>query len=413
MSSTVADSAQVEHYKCQQCGADLEFKPGSTNLKCPYCGHEQAIRVEVSAIEEMPLEHFFEMGRLEQEYVDNVGQSLRCRGCGAEFSVPEKKQSDECPFCGSKVVVENTPLVRIKPQGVMPFQITELQSRASVQKWLGSRFWAPNDLRKLALREGKLRGFYVPFWTFDSQTTSSYSGMRGEHYWETESYTDSEGNSQTRQVMRTHWYPATGVVDVGFDDVLVLAARTVGQAPAREGEKRDPNMTDARYSQLLSTWQLREITPYQSSFLVGFQALRYDVDLPMGWERAREAMEPHIYEAIRYDIGGDEQRVLSKSTDYNNNSFKHILLPVYTGGYRYRGKPFRIVVNGQTGEVQGEAPVSFWKVLIAVLLALILVGTIAFFVAQDQARKNARSVSYSPGPNLDPNFDPNGFPIDR
>lgn len=355
----------------------------------------------------MPLEHFFEMGRLESEQVDNTGQTLRCRGCGAEFSVPETKQSDECPFCGSKVIVENTPLVRIKPHGVLPFQITELQSRKSVQTWLGSRFWAPNDLRKLALREGKLRGFYVPFWTFDSATTSSYSGMRGEHYWETEHYTDSEGNSQTRQVMRTRWYPASGVVDVPFDDILVLAARTVGQAPAREGEVTDRTKTDARYSQLLSTWQLGGVSPYQSTFLVGFQALRYDVDLPMGWERAREAMEPQIYDAIRYDIGGDEQRVLSKSTEYNNNTFKHLLLPVYTGGYHYRGKPYRVVVNGQTGEVQGEAPISFWKVLIAVLLGIAIVATIAYFVAQENARKQGLSGGSSGFPTgFDPSVDP-------
>lgn len=400
-----------ETFKCQQCGAGLEYKPGSVSLQCPYCGHEQKIRVATATLDEMPLEQFFELGSLDAEVVDNTGQTMRCKGCGAEFSVPERKQSTDCPFCGSPVVIENTPLVRIKPQGVMPFNLTEIQGRKAVQEWLGTRFWAPNDLKKLALKEGRLRGFYVPFWTFDSETTTSYTGMRGEHYWETEHYTDSEGNSQTRQVMKTRWYPAAGTVYVDFDDVLVLAARKVGQSPSlAKADEEDKASIDARYSQLLSTWQLAGLQAYTPEFLSGYQSLRYDVDLPRGWERACEAMEPQIVSAIRYDIGGDEQRVLSKNTAYDHNTFKHILLPVYSGGYHYRSKPYRVVVNGQTGEVQGEAPISFWKVLLAVLLGLIVVGTIVYLYAQNERSKQAGSSVYSSPTGPDPYSGPDTVP---
>ncbi|MBS1715243.1 MAG: hypothetical protein JST30_12990 [Armatimonadetes bacterium] len=359
--------SQVLRYPCSECGAKLEFAPGTTSLKCPYCGHLEQISTEgAEPVRELDIQAFLDRAHLDATL--ETDQVLHCNQCAAEFTLPSTQEAARCPFCGSNVVVPGTPEKRIPPNAVMPFQIDPKTARKKYQDWVGSRFWAPNDLKKLALAHHGLQGVYIPYWTYDAETFTRYTGMRGEHYWETETYTDSDGNTQTRQVMRTAWYPAAGAVDVPFDDVLVL------------GSTHLPQM----YAQAMTTWKLLDIQPYQPAFLSGFQAMRYDLDLATCWDTAMSMMAPVIDGAIRSDIGGDEQQIHSKDTEYSNVTFKHLLLPIWSGAYRYRGRSWRFLVNGQTGEVRGEAPVSFWKVLIAVILGLIVIGTIVYFVQKNR-----------------------------
>lgn len=357
--------AAVQTFPCAQCGAELEYKPGSTVLRCPYCGHETPIAPPLGSVEEQPLEAFLDRANLQMEQeTDTV---LHCNNCAAEFTVLPNEATKSCPFCGSKVLVESPNRERIRPNGVLPFFLAEPAARQRLRSWLKSRFWAPNDLGKTALAGGKLRGFYLPYWTFDSDTLTQYTGQRGEHYWVTESYTTTENGRtvhRTRQVRKTRWYPAAGIVQVPFDDVLVLAA-TKAVPP--------------EHAQRLGSWKFFELKPYEERFLIGFQTMRYDIDLAQGFGIAQQMMQPGIDQAIRVDIGGDEQIIHSKDTQYRDNMFKHLLLPVYAGAYQYRGKPYRFVVNGQTGEIQGDAPISFWKVLLAALLVGLIVAAIIYF----------------------------------
>lgn len=352
--------ADVQRYPCEQCGAQLEFEPGTTLLKCPYCAHETPIAPPAVAVEELDIHAFLDKANLNLELEKD--KVLHCNNCAAEFSIPANQETQECPFCGSNVIVPTESEQRIVPNGVLPFVVPDKDARGHVQKWLNSRFWAPNDLKTLALKEGRLKGMYIPYWTFDAQTETDYTGQRGIHYYETETYTDSNGNRQTRQVQRTQWYPASGHVSVHFDDVLVLSSKAIPE----------------RYAQRLVRWDLGAVVSYETRYLVGFQTMRYDVDLANGFAVAQSFMQPTIDSAIRSDIGGDEQVINSKNTEYYDVTFKLLLLPIWIGGYRYRGKSFRFLVNGQTGEIQGEAPISVWKVLIAVLLGLALIALIIF-----------------------------------
>lgn len=358
--------SDVLRYPCEQCGAQLVYEPGTTVLKCPYCAHETLIAPPTGTVEELDLTQFLDKAVLDTELEKDT--VLHCNNCAAEFTIPANQETQECPFCGSNVVVPTKAEHRIIPNAVLPFAVPDKEARGHTQKWLSSRFWAPSDLKNLALKEGRLKGMYIPYWTFDCQTETDYVGARGEHYYETETYTDSNGNRQTRQVQRTRWYPAAGHVSVAFDDVLVLGSNALPQ----------------KYAQRLVRWDLALLNAYESSFLVGFQTMRYDVDLANGFTTAQQMMQPQIDQAIRYDIGGDEQQIHSKNTDYLDPTFKLILLPIWVGGYRYRGKSFRFLVNGQTGEIQGEAPISFWKVLIAVVLGLIVLALILFLFSKNK-----------------------------
>jgi hypothetical protein len=143
-----------------------------------------------------------------------------------------------------------------------------------------------------------------------------------------------------------------------FDDVLVLASRSL---PAHHTEALEP-------------WDLKNLEPYKDEYLSGFRAESYRVGLEPGFDRAKEIMAGVIDGDVRRDIGGDEQRVHSIRTQYNDVTFKHILLPIWISAYRWKEKVYRFVVNGRTGEVQGERPWSVVKILLAVLAALALIG---------------------------------------
>jgi hypothetical protein len=195
---------------------------------------------------------------------------------------------------------------------------------------------------------------YVPYWTYDADTISYYTGERGDDYWVTESYTTTENGktvTKTRQVRKTRWHRVSGVVFNVFDDLLVLASEGL---PTKCAEKLEP-------------WDLENLVPFDDKYLAGFRAERYQVDLKEGFEKACGMMDDAIRTAIRRDIGGDHQRIHSVNTRRQHLTFKHLLLPVWLSAYRYGGKPYRFLVNGRTGEVQGERPWSVWKILLLVL----------------------------------------------
>jgi hypothetical protein len=248
----------------------------------------------------------------------------------------------------------------ITPGGLLPFCVTQQQASSDLRQWLSSRWFAPNDLKRFAEPEA-IHGIYLPFWTYDTNTTTDYTGQRGEYYYVTETYyeRDAQGNQvqRTRQVRHTRWYSASGTVTGSFDDVLIPATLSL---PSDRLTALEP-------------WDLPDLRSYDPAFLSGFKAQRYQIDLQQGFERVKEIIAPSIESDVRSDIGGDEQRIDRLSTAYSNITFKHLLLPVYAGAFRYNGKLFQILVNGRTGEIQGERPYSVWKIALLVVSILIVV----------------------------------------
>jgi hypothetical protein len=260
---------------------------------------------------------------------------------------------------------------QIKPQALVPFALEEPQARASMVQWLGRLWFAPNGLVDYARKGRALAGLYVPYWTFDADTQSRYRGQRGTYYYTTRTVSvNVNGRHETRQeqVRHTAWSAVSGRVARAFDDVLVLASQSLPR----------------RYTDALAPWDLGALVPYNPDFLAGFTAEGYTVGLADGQVIAREVMDQVIREDARNDIGGDEQRVEQVETDYAAETFKHVLLPVWMAAYKYRGKTYRFVVNGQTGRVQGERPWSAWKITFAVILGLIVAGGLAYLYQMQQ-----------------------------
>jgi DNA-directed RNA polymerase subunit RPC12/RpoP len=365
------DASEDHRFPCPQCGADLRFAPGEGKLVCDHCGHTEPLTAQRSTtqpIPELDLRRGLEAALPDTEM--EVIHTSRCPNCGAEVEFDPAVHSTECPFCATPVVTDTGESRHIKPKGLAPFDIKEVDARGAMTRWLGSLWFAPSGLQSYARNGRALQGVYVPFWTFDANTRSSYSGQRGTIYYETQpvQVRDQQGRTRTemRQVAKIRWTPVSGRVARFFDDVLVLASRSLPKSH-----------TDA-----LLPWDLTRLEPYQPEFLAGLRAEGYTVSLEEGLTEARAYMDRMIERDVRFDIGGDRQEISSINTQVSDVTFKHILLPVWTAAYKFRGKSYRFVVNGQTGKVQGERPWSPWKIAFAVLLGLIVAG-IAAYLSQD------------------------------
>jgi hypothetical protein len=233
--------------------------------------------------------------------------------------------------------------------------------------WLGSLWFAPNGLQDYARKGRKMSGIYVPYWTFDADTKSSYRGERGTIYYVTRTVM-RDGKRVQVQEQRIRWRPKSGRVARFFDDVLVLASKSLPK----------------RYTDALEPWDLAALEPYQPEYLAGFRAEGYTVELQDGFIEARAHMDRVIERDVRFDIGGDRQRIHNIDTRISDVTFKHVLLPVWMAAYKYRGKTYRFVVNGRSGRVQGERPWSAWKIAFAVIAGLIVAGIVGYIVAQNQ-----------------------------
>jgi len=341
----------------------LVFVPGTSSLRCIYCGSENAIAESGQAVEELDL-----LSNLRNSAAEIEALLVRCDGCGAEQTFKQGITAAECSFCGKAIVAQAASKRLIKPQSLLPFKVTQQQAGELFKRWIHSRWFAPNALKRRAERQ-KIGGTYVPAWTFDSDTTTPYRGQRGDDYWETESYTafeDGKPVRRTRQVRKTRWTPVSGTVSRFFNDVLILATTSL---PRGYGEELEP-------------WDLGNLVPFDESYLSGFVAEAYHVDLPTGWQRAQIAIDAVVQDMIRRDIGGDHQLIHEYRINHRGMTFKHILLPVWISAYQYHGRTFQFLVNGRTGEVQGQRPYSAVKITAFVLMILAIVGTIAFFVSR-------------------------------
>jgi DNA-directed RNA polymerase subunit RPC12/RpoP len=369
---------QEHRWPCAQCGAQLRYAPGQTSLTCSHCGHVQAIARETPWSRAQALQELDLARGLQDHLSDSDMAELRstsCPNCGAVVEITGATHATECPFCATPVVLDTGTHRLIKPQAVLPFELSEAEARKAMIAWMGSLWFAPGTLLEYARKGRAMTGIYTPFWTFDSDTASRYSGQRGEYYYETRTVTvwvNGRSEQRQEQVRHTRWYPASGRVARDFDDVLIMASRSL---PQRLGDELTP-------------WDLGRLVPYSPEYLAGFQAEGYTVPLAAGHVEARARMADVIRSDVRRAIGGDEQRVSAIETNWSGETFKHILLPVWMAAYKYNGKSYRFVVNGQTGEVQGERPWSIWKIAFAILLVLALV-TGAVYLADPQVGEEA------------------------
>jgi len=235
------------------------------------------------------------------------------------------------------------------------------------KKWVGSLWFAPTAFTKYLDGDNKLEGYYLPYWTYDSDTISPYRGLRGDIYYVTVTKTivDREGRQRRVQVQepRINWTPVSGTVYLSFDDMTVGASRTISRA-----------ILDS-----LGPWDTTTLIPFDEKYVSGFETEEYTVGLDNGFEYAKAKMAPKIKQQIKYEIGGDQQQIESIQTQYSNTTYKNVLFPIWVASFNWNSKEYNYAINAQTGKVSGERPYSIVKIISVVAVITILVGIVYIY----------------------------------
>ena len=343
---------EVEVFTCENCGGNMIFDIKSQSLKCPYCETEVKIDNSGDVLEY----DFSNVSRLEaQSDWNEEAEVIKCESCGAETVVDRQSTAIHCPYCGSSHVLKTKQSAGIKPEGVLPFKIDKHQAMEEMSRWMKRRWLAPNDL-KLLYQSDKLQAVYVPYWTYDAQTYSTYTGQGGRYYYETR-----EVNGKKETIQKIRWYPVNGQLHEFFDDVLVNAS--------------------AHYSdQIMSgvePYNTDRIEPYKPEYLSGYLAERYYLGVSEGFSCAKQKMVRELESMAHHEImcRFDTARNVVVRTQYQNVTFKHVLLPIWCANYDYKGKNYQYIINGETGRVHGTYPYSLVKITI-----LIILGALALYL---------------------------------
>ncbi|QHT62859.1 hypothetical protein GXP70_24680 [Paenibacillus lycopersici] len=359
---------QAAVFPCQACGGQMEFDIASQMLKCRYCGNEKPI---AEGPGETPVEHELNWADESDAAMMDWGmeqQVIKCDNCGGEMLLPARQTATVCGFCGSPKVLSQGSLNSIRPEFVIPFRVSKEQAGQAFQTWRRKKWFIPNEFKKQSVASN-LNGIYVPFWTYDAQTASSYRAEVGVYHYRQEIRTrtvNGKTETYTENVRYTVWHWTSGNYEHFFDDLLIPAS---GQY-------------DSELLHKLHDYQLDQLTAYKPEYLSGFMAERYSVSLKDGWEQAAARITARLRGDIRSLIGGDEIRNLDIDTSYSDRTYKHILLPVWNASYRYKDKTYRYMVNGETKLVTGYVPRSPWKIAGFVLCCLIVVSVVVVLCTQ-------------------------------
>jgi hypothetical protein len=323
-------------------------------LVCAYCGTESPyiLKTDGEVIEHDLVTALKAVPQSARGWQDDR-RPVRCQHCQAISVFSGAQQGKACDFCGSTALVpfEETGDI-IRPETLLPFAVDEPNARERVRQWYGSRWWAPNNLNQKALTD-TLHGVYLPYWTFDAQVGARYTAEAGTYF----------KNSQNKQEVR--WRQVSGRIDHFFDDTLVCASRGVHPQLVRSVE---PFPTTSE-----------RLKPYDPGYLSGWTVERYQLDLVGAAQQGRQRMLDAVRQMCANAIRADTQRNLQVDARFDEQTFKHVLLPIWLVGYRYGARDFQVVINGATGQVAGEYPKSWVKIGFAVLAAA-LVGLVVLWL---------------------------------
>jgi hypothetical protein len=346
-------------YSCPACGAEAHWNPAKKALVCPYCHTVSPgeLQADGSTIRENDLAATLRNLSSESRGWNAERVSVKCQSCEAISVFDPTKVAKRCDFCGSAQLVPYDQIkAPIRPESLLPFQISDTQVRDLVRRWYGSHFFAPNKLKKAALTD-TLHGLYVPFWTFDAQVHAEWTAMAGHYYYENESYRDSNGKTQTRRVRKTRWEPAAGTLDHFFDDEMVSGSAGL----------------DAALLGQVEPFPTEKLVPYDAGYLAGWVVEQYQIDLVEGSRQAQTKMDAKLQALCAREVPGDTQRDLQVQADYSQQTFKHLLVPVWLVTYDYGARSFPVLVNGFTGKIAGKYPLSWIKIALVSLAVLIVV----------------------------------------
>ena len=254
--------------------------------------------------------------------------------------------------CGSSnVLAQQANRNAIRPESLVPLDLSRKEVEERFRKWIRGLWFRPSELKKT--KDFQAIGIYLPFWTFDCRVHSDWSADAGHYYYVTvPKMVMVNGKMKMRMVQerRIRWVPAFGKRDDTYDDELVCASKLAPEL-----------------MQKLGGFETKVLVPYKPEYLAGWHAEEYQLDLEQGWQKEQVEVVESQKRKCAGDVPGDTHRNLRVRNTISGVRWKHVLLPVWSLQYRFKGETYTVLVNGQNGCIAGKAPISWAKVALTVL----------------------------------------------
>lgn len=358
MSGSMTAVEALSRKICASCGAQAVWHAEKQSLVCPSCGTLSTFTDVEEPISEYPL-----LEALQRLPKDRRGwaaekKSVRCQHCNAISVFDPEKVAKNCDFCGSAQLIQQKDIqAQFRPESILPFKVGNTQVRDLLKKWCEKVWFAPRNFSKSSMVD-MLHGVYIPFWTFDAKVTATWKAQAGYHYYRTATFTNAQGKTQTRQIRQTRWENVSGTINHFFNDQLVSAS--LGIHP--------------KLLKRIEPFPTAEFVPYEPSYVMGWTVEQYQVDLESAAKTSSVEMKEALKKMIIKQIPGDAYQSLNVYPRFSDQTFKHVLAPVWLVTYQYGQRIFQVLVNGRTATIAGEYPKSWVKISFAILAAIAAVG---------------------------------------
>lgn len=338
--------AELMDYKCPACSGALEFDPATQKMLCPFCGSSY----EMAELQQKDAQAAQWQSADAGEWNDENVSVYRCESCSGEIVGDETTAAMSCPFCGNPVVMAGRVSGAFKPEFVLPFQLEKKAATEKLKQYLAKKKFAPSAfLRENRIQE--IRGLYVPVWLYDSDIHAQ------AQFEATRKRTWTEGNTEYTE---TSYYDVYREGDMSFANVPV------------DGSTKMPE--DLLES--VEPFDFGKAVPFQSAYLAGYLADKYDVTMEQGAVRVGERMQQSAEDTLRGTVKNfDSVNARSTQTQLMRGVAKYVMYPVWLLNTVYRGETYTFAMNGQSGKLVGNVPVDGGK--LAGLFAGVAAGSAA------------------------------------
>ena len=340
---------------CPCCGGSLKFEASLQKVKCEYCDTEFEVNdlKELNAAAKTEENTEWDTSSNEEYSEADALNVYLCETCGGEVMCDANTTSTLCPYCGNPVLLKGRLTGGLKPNYIIPFKLEKDAARENLDKYFKGKILLPNDFKALN-KVKEITSLYVPYWLFDAEV----SGMA--NFKTTKVRTWSDSNYRYRE---TRYFQVLRNGDIAFEKLPVDASR-----------KMDDKMMES-----IEPFDFKTAKDYDNAYIVGYAADKYDVSKEETFERANVRIKEGTVDALRSTVRGyDTVSLTNSSINYRSNSTYYAYYPVWTLNSEYKEKKYQFAMNGQTGKLTGNLPISKIKAFLWAIFSFLLIGG-AFF----------------------------------
>lgn len=356
--------ADIFEYKCPCCGGAVSFDANAQKMKCPYCDSEfdpQAFLNKDKRLDEQQPDDFTWDEDAGHEWDEGEQEQMNvfvCKSCGGEIVGDANTAATECPYCGNQVVLSGRLSGTLKPDYVIPFKFDKEAAKAELKKYVNSKKFAPKKFKQENKLE-EIKGIYVPFWLFDSDTDAAVSYEATT----VRTWSDSKYN----------------YTETSFFDVFRAGSMRFENIPCDGSSKMADDLMES-----IEPFNFTEAVTFQTAYLAGYLADKYDVTMEDSIDRANNRVKTSSEDVLRSTIDYPYHSVIprSSSIQITNGKAKYALYPVWILNTDHNGKKYTFAMNGQTGKFTGNLPIDGKKVFALFMGLTIGIGAIAFIVGR-------------------------------